>query len=428
LRNRRSWIIVFLFLLSTINYMDRVALSISGKSIAHDFHLTPVQLGYLFSSFLWLYVVCLIPMGVLVDRLGTRTVNAAGMALWSLATVLTGLSVGFGSLLTSRLAMGVGESTTYPAAGRVLREWMPARERGVATAVFNSGAYFGPAIGSIILSALVAFAGWRAAFYVCGAVGFVWLAFWLAAYRTPERAAWLDPSERQMILRDRNAGATAPQHAPSLGLLGLLASPTLWGLMLTQGCAVYTQYLFLTWLPNYLQTQKGITLLASGGLMALPYIGAVLLTIALGFISDIALRKQTVQGGRRRMMVAATMLGSAVILAAPEISNVYIILVLIMLALTGVSTGVALNIALLSDLLDSPADIGVATAVLVFGGNVFGILAPIVTGYVIVATGNYNWAFAIAGVLLVVGCASCLFLARGVIGPRRKSAFIVPSI
>src|SRR5271163_930693 len=115
--------------------MDRVALSISGKSIAHDFHLTPVQLGYLFSSFLWLYVICLIPMGVLVDRLGTRAVNAAGMALWSLATVLTGLSAGFGSLLTSRLSMGVGESTTYPAAGRVLREWMPARERGLATAV-----------------------------------------------------------------------------------------------------------------------------------------------------------------------------------------------------------------------------------------------------------------------------------------------------
>ena len=110
------------------------------------------------------------------------------------------------------------------------------------------------------------------------------------------------------------------------------------------------------------------------------------------------------------------MLCSAVILAAPAVSNVYVILVLIMIALTGVSTAVALNIALLSDLLDSAADMGRATAVLIFGGNVFGILAPIVTGYVIAATHDYEMAFAIAGALLVVGCASCLLFARGTTG------------
>jgi MFS family permease len=421
LRGRRIWILTFLFVLNMINYLDRIALSVSGKSIAHEFGLSSIQLGYLFSSFLWLYVVCLIPMGVLVDRLGTRTINAAGIAIWSAATIVTGAATGFSALLFSRLVMGIGESTTYPAAGRVLREWMPAHERGTAATVFNSGAYFGPAVGAIVLSALVAAAGWRMAFYLCGGLGFVWLVAWLFVYRLPERASWLARPEREMILRERNAVAGAPgasgaaaaaPDTPALGLGGLLAWPTLWALMLTQGCAVYTQYLFLTWLPSYLQTQKGMTMLKSGTLMALPFFGAVVLAVLLGLLSDRLLKRRTERRSRRRTMVAGTMLCSAVILAAPAISNVYVILVLIMIALTGVSTAVALNIALLSDLLDSAADIGRATAVLIFGGNVFGLLAPIVTGYVIAATHDYEMAFALAGALLVVGCASCLLFAR----------------
>jgi MFS family permease len=418
MRNKRVWILVFLFFLSSINYIDRVALSVSAKPISAEFNLSPVQLGYLFSSFLWLYVVCLIPMGMIVDRVGTRAVNAAGIALWSLATVLTGFAAGYGSLILSRLVMGVGESTSYPAGNRVIREWMPAGERGIAMSVFNSGAYFGPAIGSILIGALVAAAGWRSAFYVCGGVGFVWLALWLLRYRVPERAAWLDADERAMILRERDAGADPGTGAAGLGVRGLMGAPTLWALMLIQGCGVYTQYLFLTWLPNYLQTQKGISLTASATLMAAPYLGAVVLGILLGRVSDRLLAGQTIGQGRRRMMVAAMMMLGAVILLVPAFHSVGVILLLITIALTGVSSAISLNFALLNDLLESPADIGTATGMLVFGGNVFGLLAPIVTGYVISATGRYDLAFVIAGCLLVIGVMSALVLARGRIGGR----------
>ena len=92
MKHRRYWIFVFMFLLATINYVDRVALSVSSTPIAAEFGISKVELGYLFSSFLWLYVVCLVPMGIIVDKLGTRTVNAAGITLWSIATALTGLA------------------------------------------------------------------------------------------------------------------------------------------------------------------------------------------------------------------------------------------------------------------------------------------------------------------------------------------------
>jgi MFS family permease len=413
--NRRVLIFVLMFFLATINYVDRVVLSVSATPIAKEFDISPVQLGYLFSSFLWLYVICLVPMGMIVDKFGTRAVNAAGIGLWSIATALTGFAPGLSTLIASRVLMGVGESTTYPAAGRVIREWIPMRERALFAAIFNSGAYFGPAVGGLVLTWLVATAGWRTAFFVCAAIGFVWLAAWLIWFRLPEQASWLSSEERAMILRERGGNA-AQAAAPSLGVGRLLASTSMLGLMLTQGCAVYTQYLFLTWLPNYLQAERGMSMLKSGALMALPFLGAVILTALIGKLSDTLLTEETIRTGGRRRLAALSMLAGSLILLTPLVSNVYVILFLIMIALSGVASTVAMNIALVSDLLRSSADAGRATGLLIVGGNIFGISAPIVTGYVIQATGNFDFAFVVAGALLVVGSLAVFLLARKPIG------------
>jgi MFS family permease len=413
--NRRVLIFVLMFFLATINYVDRVVLSVSATPIAKEFDISPVQLGYLFSSFLWLYVICLVPMGMIVDKFGTRAVNAAGIGLWSIATALTGFAPGLSTLIASRVLMGVGESTTYPAAGRVIREWIPMRERALFAAIFNSGAYFGPAVGGLVLTWLVSTAGWRTAFFVCSAIGFVWLAAWLIWFRLPEQASWLSSEERAMILRERG-DKSAQAAAPSLGIRRLLASTSMLGLMLTQGCAVYTQYLFLTWLPNYLQAERGMSMLKSGALMALPFLGAVILTALIGKLSDTLLTEETIRTGGRRRLSALSMLAGSLILLTPLVGNVYVILFLIMIALSGVASTVAMNIALVSDLLRSSADAGRATGLLILGGNIFGISAPIVTGYVIQSTGNFDYAFVVAGTLLVVGSLAVFLLARKPIG------------
>lgn len=414
--NRRVWIFVFMFFLATINYIDRVVLSVSATPIAKEFDITPVQLGYLFSSFLWLYVICLVPMGMIVDKFGTRAVNAAGIGLWSIATALTGFAPGLGTLIASRVLMGVGESTTYPAAGRVIREWIPMRERALFAAIFNSGAYFGPAVGGLVLTWLVATAGWRTAFFICAAIGFVWLVAWLIWFRLPEQASWLSSEERALILRERGGKSDPVDAVASSGIGGLLASTSMLGLMLTQGCAVYTQYLFLTWLPNYLQAERGMSMLKSGAFMALPFLGAVILTALIGKFSDTLLTEETIRTGGRRRMAALSMLAGSLILLTPLVGNVYVILFLIMIALSGVASTVAMNIALVSDLLRSSADAGRATGLLILGGNIFGILAPIVTGYVIQSTGNFDYAFVVAGSLLVIGALAVFLLARKPIG------------
>jgi MFS family permease len=420
---RRYWIFVFMFLLATINYVDRVALSVSSTPIAEEFGISKIELGYLFSSFLWLYVVCLVPMGMIVDKLGTRVVNAAGIGLWSVATALTGLASGFSMLIATRVIMGVGESTTYPASGRVIREWIPLKERALFAAIFNGGAYFGPAIGGLVLAWLVSVAGWRATFLICAAVGFVWLLAWLIWFRKPEEVSWLSEEERAFIMRERNGSATAsPADGASIGLRGLLGSPSMLGLMVTQGCAVYTQYFFLTWLPNYLQTERGMSILKSGALMALPFIGAVILTVLIGKLSDSLLTEDGARtGGRRRLGALVLLLGS-VILLTPLVDNVYLVLVLITIALGGVASAVALNIALVGDLLRTSADCGRATGLLILGGNIFGIMAPIVTGYVVQSTGSFNMAFVVAGTLLVLGALTLFLLVRTPIGSGEGGA------
>ena len=422
MRNRRAWIYVLMFLLAAINYIDRSALSVSAAPLSKEFGLDPVQLGYLFSSFLWLYVICLVPMGLIVDRFGARTTNAVGIAVWSTATILTGLVSSYTALIGTRLLMGAGEATTYPAAGRVVREWIPIQERALFTTIFNSGAYFGPAIGGLVLAWVAAEAGWRATFYLSGGIGFIWLAAWLIWFRRPEHARWLTAEERTHILDNRAEPGTTSVQEPAIGLAGLLRFPAMLGMMLTQGCAVYTQYLFLTWLPTYLQNERGITLAKSGLLIALPYFTAVILTILLGKLSDRLLTPAAVHSGARRRMVAAAMLLAAVLLLAPLLTGIGSILVLITIALAGVATTVGLNIALLSDLLRSEPDAGRATGLLILGGNVFGILAPIITGYVIQATGRFDAAFLVAGVLLVIGALSALFLTRHPIGLPTPSA------
>jgi MFS family permease len=410
---RRGWIALLLFSLAMINYIDRITLSFAIGPIAKEFALNDVAKGYLFSSFLWTYTLFLIPMGMLVDRYGSKKVAGWGICIWSIATVLTGMATGIGTLLASRLAMGTGEASSNPCGAKIIREWIPAGERGVINAAFNSGSYAGPAICALIAGTIIETFGWRALFIGAGAVGLLWLLAWVLVFDKPETARWLGEEERQKILSERNAQSkTIASDSEPVGLLRLMRTKTLWGLALTQGCNVYCQYFFLTWLPSYLQSTKHLTLLKTGLYTAVPYAVAVVLCIAMGRLSDRLLARSGAASGRRRNMIASAMVIAAVILLAPFLENVWMLLALITISLTGIATTTSLNFALLNDLLPNPKDVGKAMGFLVVGGNAFGLLAPIVTGYVISISSSYDWAFGIAGLLLVCGATATLTLTR----------------
>ena len=184
--HRRYWVYFLLFLFNVICYLDRINMSVAGRSVATEFGLSPIQLGYLFSSFLWAYVLMMLPSGRAVDSLGAPRVAAIGAAFWSIAQMLSGAATGFGTMIIARLGLGAGEAPTFPVSYRGVRDWAPAGERGLAVGCIQAGTLFGPALSAPLVAWLIAATSWRVSFVITGAIGLVWVAVWLGLVSTPE--------------------------------------------------------------------------------------------------------------------------------------------------------------------------------------------------------------------------------------------------
>jgi ACS family glucarate transporter-like MFS transporter len=183
-------------------------------------------------------------------------------------------------------------------------------------------------------------------------------------------------------------------------------------LFLTQGCEVYGGYMLLTWLPTYLQQSKGLSLLDAGMVSAVPFGAAMVMAVVLGRFSDRLLSRESVHAGRRRVMLAVLLITTAIIVAVPFLDNLWAIVAVLAVARSTGAAGSALNFALVTDLVRNPADIGKVTSITVLGGNSFGMMGPIVTGYVVQLTGSFNGTFVLAGVLALIGAAATLTLTR----------------
>lgn len=417
---RRGFVYILLFTLLLISMLDRINMSVAGSSIAKEMHLDPTALGYLFSSFLWIYVLCLLPWGAVTDWLGTRRSIGGAIVLWSIAQMCSGLAPSLSTLFLSRLGLGVGEAAVNPGANSVIRQWAPQSERGLASAVWISGSLAGPMVGALLVSWLVTDFGWRLSFVITACIGLLWAAIWWLVFHRPEEATWLSAEERARIISQRvveRAGA-----GPSVGYRGLLASPTMWGLAFTQGCMTYTAYFFLTWLPGYMQMSRGFSIMQSGVYTALPYGFAIIFCVAFSYLSDRLLDSSTPHSGARRNAVALGNLATAAVLLIPFASSINTVVVLLTIGLTFSGASQSWNFALTNDLLREHNDVGRAFAFLTLGGNSFGILAPIVTGYLVSSTGSFTLPFIICGVLAVLGSITAMLATRGTIGGASPAA------
>jgi ACS family glucarate transporter-like MFS transporter len=425
---RRFWVYLLLFFLNAISYTDRVNMSVAGHSIAADFHLTPVALGYLFSSFLWAYVIVMLPGGTLIDAIGVHRVAAIAATIWSLAQIGTGLAGGFATMLLARLGLGVGEAPVSPISYRAVRDWGPFTEHGTAIGAIQSGTQLGPAVGAALVAMLIAATSWQTSFYVTGAIGLAWVVIWLALVSTPERTRWLSEAERSKILAERHVTQAVMPAGPGVGYLELLRSPSMWGLAISQGCAVYSLYLYLSWLPDYLQTERHVSLVHSGLFTSVPFLVGAVVIIIVNWFGDFLLSPDALRAGRRRNVVILCLVLTAAGIAIPFARSIGLVVFLTILPVSFSNAATATNAALTSDLLHSPADAGRAFAFLVLGGNVFGLLAPIVTGYLVAATGSFVSAFVLAGVLALVGAALSFALTRFPIGQIEAAAPTVSAV
>jgi ACS family D-galactonate transporter-like MFS transporter len=412
--SRRLLVYALLFLMTGISYLDRVNLSVAAGPLAHELGLSPVQLGWLFSGFLWTYIIFLVPAGWLVDRVGYRRVGAAAVALWSVATAATGAAGGLVGLAASRVVLGTGEAAAWPVGIKTVRAWAPRSEYGVAVAAISMGQSAGGAFGAFLVGWLVRDFGWRVSFAVTGALGLVWAAAWLLLVRDPAATRWLGEAERQEILRTRDQAALRPGGSSGFG--ALLGSRALWGTMLGQGCLVYGYYMLLTWLPNYLQTQRGIAVFGSGAYTAMIYGTAVIGGLLLGRLTDRMFPVAALRGGARKKAVVLSVIPALLMAATPWLPTTWSVVLVLAVAVTFLANAISLNSALCNDLVLQPGDSGKAIALFTSGANVIGVLAPIVTGYLVGASSRFDTAFLLTGAVLALGAVILMVVVRGGIG------------
>jgi MFS family permease len=408
---RRRWGIALLLGFGVlVNYFDRVNLSVSRDALQDAFGISAVMFGYLSSAYNWTYAILQLPSGLLLDRFGVRRVGIVSTAIWSIASFAAAVSVGIGGLFGARLLLGIGEAPTFPAYAKATGYWFPKDERSLATAMFDSMAKFSSAIGLPILSILLLRFGWRWNFAATGLISVLFVGLFYAFYHNPSEDRFLANAEREYIARggaqpeDR---ARAERGAP---LLYLLRQRRVWGLVLGFASYNYCFYLLLTWLPSYLSSTHHIDLLHSALYTSVPWIVATALDLAVGgwLVDSLIQRGRNAVRVRQTVLIGGTALGLG-ILGAANAHSAAMALFWISVSIGGLSAASPVGWSIPS-LIAPRESVGTLGGILNFGNQLAGIAAPIATGYIVQATHSFFWAFAAAGIFLLIGIAGYVFL------------------
>ncbi|MFL5296205.1 MAG: MFS transporter [Phenylobacterium sp.] len=388
--------VVFLLALSVfINYVDRGNLATAGPVMKDQLGLSATQLGLLLSVFYWTYTPGQILAGWLGEKINPYRALALGLAIWSLATLLTGLASTFTILIGLRLLLGLGESVAFPCSSKLLGEHLAPHKSSHANALIAAGLALGPAFGTYFGGMLLGPLGWRGLFIIFGVASMAWLVPWMLSTRT---------------LSAQADAATDTGTAPAF--FTILARREAWGACLGHFCNNYAFYFVVSWLPTYLVKAQGfsVTRMAQvGGAVYLIYAAS---SLATGWLSD----RWFAAGGtpnrvRKTFLVAGHTLAAAALIVCAVGDQ---LTCLAGLAVAAVAFG--FNTASLyaaGQTIAGPRASGKWIAVQNCAGNVAGLLAPLLTGVVVDRTGQFTWAFVTAGAITLMGV-----LAWGVVIPK----------
>jgi len=406
--NAERWAIVgLLFVASLINYFDRATISFALPLISRDLHLGPEAKGVLLSAFFWSYALMQIPMGVLADRVNLRWLYGLSFTLWSVSQGLIGLAPGLGALIAFRMLLGVGESIYLPGGSKIVSLLFRPAERGLPCGVFDAGTRTGLVIEGVLVPWMLTRFGWRTSFAVVGFAALLWLIPWFIL--TPRRFAGRGAA--RPVARDRS-------FARSLGTL--VTNRNLLGVCLGFFCFDYYWYFLVNWLPDYLVTSRGLTLMRAGLYAALPYFVFGLSEPIGGWIADRLIDAGWSETRARKGLVTVAFLTGLLLIPAARVNTPGAAVGLIIGGcLVGLATG---NLLVILQSCAPPDEVGLWTGIYNFVGNVAGILSPLITGALIARTGSYAPPFVLAAVLIAIGPLAFWFIVGELTAVDRESA------
>jgi ACS family hexuronate transporter-like MFS transporter len=323
----RWWIGGILFASTVINYIDRQTLSILAPYLKQDFHWTNVDYANIAIAFRVAYSIGQTISGRFVDQVGTRRGLTISVAWYSVVSLLTSLANGFRSFALFRFLLGAGESANWPGASKAVSEWFPKRERGLATAFYDSGSSIGGAVAPFLILPIYFQWGWRVAFMIPGLLGFLWLIVWRRMYRRPEEHPLIGEAERRMILAETQELASTRKT----GFGELLKLPQTWGTIISKMFTDPVWFFVTDWFPIYL-VAKGIAL--KSGLIAvwIPFLAADLGNFFGGAASGFLIRRGWTVGAARKALVVFGGLGVTLLIPTIFTKDLYTITLLFAIA------------------------------------------------------------------------------------------------
>jgi len=422
--SRIRWLLIFwLFVLSAVAYLDRVNISIAGTLLASEFHLSKIQLGWIFSAFLAGYALFQTPGGRLADKLGARRVLALAVLWWGIFSALivvvpSGFRFALFAFMSLRFTLGAGEAVMYPASNQFVARWIPSSERGLANGLIFAGVGVGAAFTPPLITYIMLRYGWRIPFVVCAALGLVvGLVWYLIARNTPEEHSLVSPNELAKI----KAGLpiSSLTERPKLISWGrMLQSKEVLAVTISYFTYGYVAWIFFSWFYIYLAEVRGLNPKASAIYSTLPFAAMAACSLLGGLVNDALAKKWGPRVGRCSIAVLALTLAAIFLIVGSRAANTQ----LAVFVLAGGAGALYLS---QSSFWSVTADIGGTSAGSVSGfmnmGNQIGGMITAVSTPWIASRFGWTAAFLVAASLSVLGALAWLL-----VDPRKRLDTIAP--
>jgi MFS transporter, ACS family, hexuronate transporter len=404
---RYRWVIcAMLFFATTINYIDRQVLGIlaTDENFKQTIGWNEAEYGYVNTAFQAAYAIGLLVVGNMMDRFGTRKGFSLAIVFWSVAAMFHAAArsaVGFGM---ARFALGLGEAGNFPAAIKTVAEWFPKKERALATGIFNSGSNVGAIIAPLAVPWIAITYGWQWAFIITGALGFIWLAFWLLTYRRPEEHPKLSAAELTHIQSDPAEPTTKipwgrlfPHRQTWAFAIGKFLTDPIW-------------WVYLFWLPKFLNTNYGLNITQIGLPLVVIYVAADVGSIGGGWLSSKLIKIGWSVNKARKTAMLLCAVSVVPIMFAARASNLWVAVALVSLA-AAAHQGWSANIfTMASDMFPRRA-VGSVVGIGGMAGSIGGMLIATTVGLILQYTGSYLPIFIIAGSAYLIALAVIHLLA-----------------
>ncbi|USI74597.1 MFS transporter [Sphingomonas morindae] len=396
---RIRWIIcALIFLAVVLSYVDRLVLSVLKPSLQAEYGWTESGYGDVAFWFQAAYGIGFLLFGRLIDRIGARAGYALAMAVWTLGHLCQSFVTSTAGFVLARLPLALGESGTYPAALAAASEWFPQRERALAIGIFNAGANVGAIVTPLLVPAIALALGWRAAFWITGAINIVWLVAWLGFYRRPRAHPAIGAAEIAYIESD------PPITQRPIPYLRLFRLRQTWAYVLGRFLIDPVWWMFLFWLPDFLSKRYGVDLKGFGPPLIAVYLLADIGSVLGGLASSRMLaRGVSPNRARKRAMLGCALLVVPVMFAV-QAPNLWVAVALIGLACAG-------HQGFSSNLFAMPADLfprwaqGSIVGLGGFAGAAGGMLMAKYAGWVLGTVSSYTPIFAFCGIAYLLALA-----------------------